>query len=73
MGIIETIKMLTREEGIEIGFEQGIEKGLEKGEEKKSFEVVTRMLESGKFSILEIANFADVSEDFVRKVQEDQK
>ncbi len=65
MGIIETIKMLTREEGIEIGLGQG----LEKGEEKKSTEVVTRMLETGKFSFLEIANLTNVSEDFVRKVQ----
>ncbi|MBE9461200.1 hypothetical protein IEE83_04825 [Dyadobacter sp. UP-52] len=77
MGIIETIKMLTREEGIEIGLEQGLEKGLEqgleKGEEKKSLKVVTRMLQSEKFSISEIANFADVSEDFVRKVQEEIK
>ncbi len=77
MGIIETIKMLTMEEGIEIGiekgYEQGIEKGLEKGEEKKSFEVVTKMLQSGKFSISEIVNFADVSEDFVRKVKDDIK
>ena len=65
MGIIETIKMLTREEGIEIGLGQG----LERGEEKKSAEVVTRMLETGKFSFLEIANLTNVSEDFVRKVQ----
>jgi hypothetical protein len=69
MGIIETIKMLTREEGIEIGLEQG----LEKGEEKKSLKVVTRMLQSEKFSISEISNFADVSEDFVRKVQKEIK
>ncbi|MCF0057278.1 hypothetical protein [Dyadobacter sp. CY356] len=65
MGIIETIKMLTREEG----FEQGLGQGLEKGEEKKSIEVVTRMLESGKFSFLEISNLANVSEGFVRNVQ----
>ncbi|WP_159470613.1 hypothetical protein [Dyadobacter sp. 3J3] len=78
MGIIETIKMLTREEGfekgIEEGFEQGIEKGIEQGfelgEERKGYKVVTKMLESGKFSVSEIASFADVSEDFVRKVQE---
>lgn len=77
MGIIETIKMLTREEGIEIGIEQGIEKGIERGiergEEKKSIEVVTKMLQSGKFSISEIANFTEVSEDFVKKVQKELK
>lgn len=61
MGIIATIKMLTSEEGIEIG------------EEQNRYKVVTRMLQSKKFSISEIANFADVSEDFVQKVQEDLK
>lgn len=52
---------------------KGLERGLEKGEERKSFEVVSRMLESGRFSVSEIANFADVSEDFVKKVQENLK
>ena len=63
MGIIETIKMLTMEEGIE--------KGIERGEEKKSYEVVSKLLMADKFSFSEIANFAGVSEEFVKKVQQD--
>jgi len=37
--------------------------------EKKSYEVVSNLLAAGKFTISEIANYATVSEDFVRKVR----
>jgi predicted nucleic-acid-binding protein len=57
MGIIETIKMLEREEGME----------------KKSYEVVKNLLQANRFTIPEIANFANVTEDFVRKVKKDLK
>jgi len=63
MGIIETIKMLTREEALE--------EGIEKGSEKKSYEVVAKLLLSGKFSVSEVANFAGVNEAFVKKVRKD--
>ena len=53
MGIIETIKKIEREEGIEIGKEQ----------------VVKNLLTAGKFSISEIAGFAGVTEAFVKKVR----
>jgi len=65
MGIIETIKMLTREEALE----EGLEKGLEKGAEQKSVEVVKKLLLAEKFTDAEVANFASVTEDFVRKVK----
>ncbi|TDE18592.1 hypothetical protein [Dyadobacter psychrotolerans] len=63
MAIIETVKMLTREEALQ--------EGIEKGADKRSYEVVTKLLLSGKFSISEIANFAGVTETFVRKVRKD--
>jgi predicted transposase/invertase (TIGR01784 family) len=71
MGIIETIKMLAKEEGIEEGMEKGIEKGIEKGELKKSYEFVLKLLEAGKFTVTEIANFASVSEAFVQEVEQE--
>jgi hypothetical protein len=40
MGIIETIKMLTMEEGIEKGLEKGRMEGIERGEQNKTYEIV---------------------------------
>lgn len=69
------------EEGIAKGMAKGMAKGIAKGEEKgrkegwvegvetKSYEVVANLLETKKFTISEIANFAGVSEGFVRKVK----
>jgi len=59
MGMTETINMLTKEEGIKEGIA------------KKSYEVVNKLLLAGKFSITEVANFANVTESFVRKVQKE--
>lgn len=67
MGIIETIKMLEREEGME----KGIEKGMEKGTFSKSYTVVKNLLKLEKFSIAEIASIAEVDEEFVKKVKEE--
>ena len=61
MGIIEAIKKIEREEGIEKGLEQ------------KSYEVVSNLLNAGKFTVSEIANFANVSEAFVRKVKKERR
>ncbi len=52
---------------------QGLEQGLEQGAEAKSYEVVEKLLAAGKFTIAEIANFATVSEDFVKKVRDNIK
>lgn len=46
-------------------------RGIEKGAEQKSYEVVSNLLAAGKFTDSEIANFATVSEDFVKKVRAD--
>jgi hypothetical protein len=57
MGIIETIKMLTMEEGIE------------KGEQNKTFEIVKNLLLNTDFDIAKIAVLANTSESIVRKLQ----
>jgi phage portal protein BeeE len=41
----------------------------EKGIEKKNFEVVENLLSANRFTVAEIANFAGVTESFVKKVQ----
>jgi hypothetical protein len=61
MGIIETIKMITREEALE--------EGIEKGENKKNLEFVKNLLLNTDFSISKIAALAGVSEDFAKEVQ----
>jgi len=50
---------------------EGVNLGIEKGAEQKSYEVVGNLLAAGKFTDSEIANFATVTEDFVRKVRSD--
>ena len=66
---LEQGRELGLEQGLEQGREQGREQGLEEGMEKKSYEVVKNLLSKGKFTISEIANFANVTEAFVRKVK----
>lgn len=53
MGIIETIKLITREEGMEQG----------------KIVFVKNLLKNTDFDTAKIANLADVSEDFVLKIQ----
>jgi predicted transposase YdaD len=69
MGIIENIKMLEREEGIEEGLEKGLEKGVELGEERKATKFVQNLLATNQFSVAQIATLADVTEAFVLAVQ----
>jgi len=57
------------EQGMERGIKKGLEKGLEEGLEKKGYEVVKNLLESNRFTIEEVANFANVTEEFVLKVK----
>ena len=59
MGVIEVLKKQERQQG------------LQQGAEQKSYEVVSNLLVAGKFTDSEIANFAMVTEDFVRKVRAD--
>ncbi|HRN57956.1 MAG TPA: Rpn family recombination-promoting nuclease/putative transposase [Agriterribacter sp.] len=57
------------EKGMEKGMEKGIERGIEKGAAQKSYEVVKKLLSAGRFTITEIADFAGVSENFVRNAK----
>jgi predicted transposase/invertase (TIGR01784 family) len=61
MGIIETIKMLTREEGLN--------EGLREGAEKKSYEIVRNLLLNTDFEISKIASLSGVTEQFVTEVK----
>ena len=63
----------TIEYDLELARKEGIEKGIEKGMEKGKSEVVRNLLSADKFSIAEIANFANVTEAFVRKVKREMK
>ncbi len=65
MGIIETIKLIAREEALE----EGMEKGVEKGMEKSKVIFVRNLLSNTDFGTAKIAYLADVSEDFVLKIQ----
>ncbi|MBX3257234.1 MAG: hypothetical protein KF862_24080 [Chitinophagaceae bacterium] len=65
MGIIETIKKIEREEGIEIGMEKGIEKGMEKGKQEVIENLITELGLSNK----QAARIARVPEAFVKKIR----
>lgn len=65
MGIIETIK--------QIQLEEAFEKGIQKGIEKKNREFIFNVMHAGRFTISEIANFANVSESFVKKLKKELK
>jgi len=69
MGIIETITMLTMEEGIE----KGMIEGIEKGEQNKTYEIVKNLLLNTDFDIAKIAALANTPESFVRNMQKDIK
>lgn len=61
MGIIETIKMLEREEGIEVGREKGFE--------EKTYDFVKKLLLETDFKVAKIASLADTTPAFVNKVK----
>ena len=59
-----------REQGKEEGLAEGEAKGEAKGEAQKNYEFVSNLLQAGRFSIDEIAKYANVPVSFVREVQE---
>lgn len=67
MGIIEAIKQIERERGIEIGMRMGME--IKKRIEKKNHEFVENLLLHTSFDTKKIAQLVNVSENFVRKVK----
>ncbi len=71
MGIIEAIKMITMEEGIEKGMEKGIVQGIERGERSKTYEIVKNMLLNTDFDNSKIAALANCSESLVEEIKED--
>ncbi|MFT4092670.1 MAG: Rpn family recombination-promoting nuclease/putative transposase [Niabella sp.] len=66
---IKSTIMNTLDIYIEKGRKEGMEKGIEKGMEKGKELVVGNLLAASKFTLSEIANFAGVTEAFVKKVR----
>jgi flagellar biosynthesis/type III secretory pathway protein FliH len=71
MGIIETIKMLAEEEGLEKGLQKGIEKGLEEGIKKEKRTIVRSMILNTNFDNAKIAQLCDTAEAAVKQMRED--
>jgi predicted transposase/invertase (TIGR01784 family) len=71
MGIIETIKMLAEEEGVEKGIEKGIERGVEIGRQNEKITLVKSLLLHTNFDNAKIANLCDVPEEMVSQLQKD--
>lgn len=65
MGIIETIKMLTREEALE--------EGIEKGREKEKINFVHNLLLNTDFDVARIATLTGASQAFVNKIKKEIK
>ena len=65
MGIIETIKMLTREEALE--------EGIEKGREKEKINFVHNLLLNTDFDVATIATLTGASQAFVKKIKKEIK
>lgn len=61
MGIIETIKKIEREEGIEIGMERGIEKGKR--------EVIENLIIKMGLSDKQVADVTEMPVSFVKKIR----
>jgi len=58
-----------REQGIAEGEAKGKAEGKAETEAKKNYEFVSNLLQAGRFSIEEIAKYANVSVSFVREIQ----
>ena len=59
--------------GLEKSLEKGIEKGIVKGEEKIERQFVVNLLNEGNMPLEKIARLADVTHDFVLKIQKELK
>jgi flagellar biosynthesis/type III secretory pathway protein FliH len=73
MGLRERILDYKKQEGIEIGraegLEIGVERGVEIGIEQSKVDFIKNLLAANQFTVAQIANFASVTESFVRKVR----
>ena len=58
------------EKGIDIGREKGIDIGMEKGILQKSEETVISLLKKRQFTVTEIAEIVNVTEEFVLVIAE---
>lgn len=69
----EYVFLKSKDNAFKEGIQKGIEEGIQKGTELTKAQFVKNLLSANKFSISEIANFANVTESFVRKVKKELK
>ena len=69
MGIREQVLDMAKKEGLKEGRQEGKVEGKAEGIEAGKAEVVKNLLDANRFTVIEIANFASVSEDFVLQVK----
>jgi flagellar biosynthesis/type III secretory pathway protein FliH len=55
----------------DLRYQQGMEKGLEEGLEKKQDKMILALLKIGKLSMEDIAEAAEVSLDYIKKIAEE--
>ncbi|WP_316815377.1 hypothetical protein [Pedobacter nyackensis] len=65
------VKEILLERREKIGIEKGFEKGIEKGEARKSHDVVENLIIKLTLSDQQVADVAEVSVDFVKKVRQE--
>jgi hypothetical protein len=73
MSYKKNLKEIWDEYAIKKTIEYDLELARKEAVEKGKSEVVRNLLSADKFSIAEIANFANVTEAFVRKVKKEMK
>ncbi len=69
LNIMESVATFFKEEN-DIFYLRGVRKGREEQREEEKTGFVKNLLAAGKFTITEIANFAEVTEDFVLKIKD---
>ena len=70
--VMEHVTSFFKEENdifYKVGEKRGMEKGIEEGRETTSFLFVKKLLQAKRFTIAEIANFASVTDAYVRKIK----
>ena len=57
------------EQGMQQGLEQGLEQGMQRGQEQAAAAIVRNMLKMQVLTVAQLAAAAEVSEEFVRDIQ----
>ena len=75
MGIMEAVRELILDEGIEIGIqkviEKGIDEGIQKTEARKNHDIAAKLIMKTALSDEQIADILEVSVHFVKEVRKE--